>query len=94
MSKKNETLEFDPNVMFNCLDEANAMYKGHVMILEAVASAIKKAKKMGCDDEVAAGIALTLHKRAAEKASKMAHVNDEDMVVKEEKEDDHTKSDG
>lgn len=92
--EKNEVIDVDPNLMLDCLTEVNAMVEAHAMLLESVKAVIKKAKKFGLEDQQAASIAITLHKRAAEKASKLVHMNDDEMAAeKEENKDDRTESD-
>lgn len=65
----NETkIEVDPAILLDSIDEVNALVDSHVKILTTVKDLIQKYVKAGMKHDEAASVALTLHKRAADKA--------------------------
>lgn len=86
--KNNDTREIniDPAVLLDCLDEVNALVNAHVQILFAVKTLLTKFLKSGMSHEDAAAAALTLHKRAADKASSLVPNSEpEELEVAEAK---------
>lgn len=81
-TKTKETIDVDPTLLMDSIDEVNKLVNSHVVILETIRDLIKKYMESGMKPDEAAGLAMTLHKRAAEKARDLVPNTD---PIKEEK---------
>ena len=68
-------IDVDPAALIDCLTEVDELVNAHVKILESVKKIIKKLVDSGKSHDDAAKIALTLHKRASQKAAKLVPNN-------------------
>lgn len=97
-NEKNENLEIDPNLLIESIDDVHALEQAHETILKAMKSMTWRFMKGGMKPDEAAMAAYTLHRHAAEKArTKVPNTTPEEDAAemkKEEKEDDHTETDG
>lgn len=69
--KKEKKLNVDPATLLDSLKEVDILVDCHVKLLETVKKLIQKYVKSGMEHDQAAMLAVTLHKRAAEKARSM-----------------------
>lgn len=85
MSDKKKETAIDPNVLLDSMDEIETLIDANVTILETVKKLIKRCINSGLDKATAAGIAMAIHKDAAQKARKLVNYEDDEQ---EEKTDD------
>lgn len=71
MSEEKKTINVDPNILLDSMDELDILINCNVKILETVKSLIKKYTSTGMDQNTSASVAVTLQKHAAEKAKSM-----------------------
>lgn len=71
------TINVDPKLVVESIDDVNAMFEGHVQLLNAVKSVINRFVADGMSPEDASAVAIEFHRRAAEKANQTVHIGDD-----------------
>lgn len=83
------SVDVDPAVLLDSIDEVNMMVDAHVNLLKAMKSLVWKFKKSGLSPEQATAVAFELHKRASNKANDLVPNGEpEDEVEKKEEKKD------
>ena len=71
-------LTVDPMLLIESINDVSAITNAHAQILTAVKNIIQRSIASGLKPDEAAGLALTLQRRAQKEANTMVHMNPEE----------------